>query len=203
MDHVRNIVMIPFNTMTRGMHIIDNYSGMWWVRLDMFQQKCNGNSTNLEGVSFILFKNIGHWNIYMTRDWLDFIVVYISRYFNVQSMHVLSNFQSVDGKYTTYMEKASRIILLTTERSAFRSTLAIVPMSTHILLHDVDSKDRVPCRYMYALSATLTSLWQSWHPTCPYTNDFCGSTPLVSMKQFRVIATMELIETNHLWKSCM
>jgi hypothetical protein len=169
-SRVRDAIMMPFNTMTSTNHQNDNYSGMWWISRDMFEQKWIGHCRNLEGVSFSLFNNIGHENIHMSKDWLDFNVEHLSHYFKAAKMDELSNFRNIVAKYTTYLTNTSQIEVPSNERSAFQNTMAILPVylsngdkvcGGDILLENVRSGDRVLCLYMYALSATLTSLWHA------------------------------------------
>ena len=145
------------------------YSGMWWVSRDVFRNKWTGHCTNLEGVSFSLFNNVGLENVYMTKDWLDFSVEHLSHYFKGISLGILSNFQVIVTKFSEYLTNVRQISIPNADRSAFHNTLAVLPMylektdklcGSDMLLENVHVGDRLQCLYMYALSATLTSLWQ-------------------------------------------
>lgn len=136
----------------------------------MFEQHWFGSCGSLEDSSFQLFENVGPANIYMTNDWLDFCVEHLSHYIKGVPLHVLSNFRSVFSKFNNYLTNTRQIEKK--QGSPFYSTLAILPMyltsGDNMCGSDVPleqliehEKDREQCLYMYALSATLTSLWQA------------------------------------------
>jgi hypothetical protein len=167
--HQRTTELLQFSTMNNENHQIDSYSGMWWVRRDVFVSKWNATSrcANYEAASFKLFNEVTDDNIYMTKDWLDFSVEHLSHYFKQLDAVSLPTFEGMIRRFLQAPTKKNS----KSRHSVFHYTLAVLPIyfsdsdalcDWDISLDDVENyKGQVRCLYMYSLSATLKSLWQS------------------------------------------
>lgn len=95
--HQRKTGLLQFSTMQNENHQIDSYSGMWWVRRDVFVSHWNASVPcgNYEAASFKLFNNVADDNICMAKDWLDFSVEHLSHYFKQLDIGSLPTFEGL------------------------------------------------------------------------------------------------------------
>ena len=127
---------------------------------------------NLEAATFHLFHELGSdKNIYMTRDWLDFSVEHLSHYFRKHvDTDVFANFEIAIQMMKRFLNKV-KIRFPNGDDSAFNATLAVIPHFSpksnfsfkNWTLHGVSTERprKQKYLYMFAMSATLTSLWQA------------------------------------------
>ena len=185
--HHRKTGLLQFSTMQNENHQMDSYSGMWWVRRDVFVSHWNASSPcrNYEAASYKLFNELTDANIYLTKDWLDFSVEHLSHYFKLLDIESLPTFEGMIKSYLrTTTKKYSKA-----RNTLFHDTLAVLPVyfsdsditcDWEVLVNDIGvNKDKFHCLYMYSLSATLKSLWQAGIRRVVLAGNFIDDAPIV------------------------
>ncbi len=145
------------------------YSGMWWLKREEFLQVPLDPIENLEGATFSAFDNLGYEKVLMTRDWLDFSVEHLSRYFKMIDYKDTVSFHRMVEILKRYIHE-TRFRFDNVDRSASAHTIAIIPMfvaaneilSEHTLarLNKADKPQLKALLDLYSLTAALLSLWQ-------------------------------------------
>ena len=179
--------LLQFSTMTDENHTMDSYSGMWWVRRDVFVSHWDASigCRNYEAASYKLFNAVSEDRIYLTRDWLDLSVEHLSQYFKLLDVESLP---AAEGIIQTYLEAPTTAKSSETRHSVFHETLAVLPVhffdpdvACHgVLVNDVETlREKNRCLYMYSLAATLKSLWRAGIPRVVLAGNFPEEPPIV------------------------
>lgn len=149
--------------------IFFGYSGVWWMNREEFLKINIARVDFLEAATFVPFERVfGLDRVLMTRDWLDFSVEHLSRYFRMIDNSDFSSFQRKIEMLRRYMGRiASKGYK--NDSSAAANTIAIVPFYINpgqLTESDlvVNGSTKIPLRGavvdLYSLAATLLSLWK-------------------------------------------
>lgn len=159
------------------------YSGMWWMRGDLFQRMPVENITYLEHASFMAFETGGTNAVAMTVDFLDFSVEHISKFIEhfveLEKPHTRAiefPFRSLSAMLRKYQSKVKHSSVFDDQsRKLGNETLAIVRLfetdpgledwsETIAYLDDSKSPDtreeQLAVIQMHVLASTLVSLQQ-------------------------------------------
>ncbi len=183
----RKTDLLQFSTMTNENHTMDSYSGMWWVRRDVFVSHWDASMgcRNYEAASYKMFNAVSADNIYLTRDWLDLSVEHLSHYFKLLDVESLP---AAEGILQAYLEAPTMTKSSKTRHSVVHETLAVLPVHFSdpdvacdgVLVNDAETlNEKNRCLYMYSLSATLKSLWRAGIPRVILAGNFPEEPPIV------------------------
>jgi len=170
------------------------YSGMWWMSREQFMQINVKEIDYLEAATFVPFQGwFGLDRVLLTRDWLDCSVEHLSRYskmirnLDVKSFHrKIAILQRYLSRSRTSSDSSS------SSSSVASSTLAIVsfyvrpgPMTIDDLAPPNGTTIKIPFRGavfdLYALAATLLSLWKAGIPRIVVVGNVRPTPPQVTL----------------------
>ena len=134
-DECELLKPLPFVPMNSSLDFINienrlsfGYSGMWWMNHEEFLKINVTDIDVLEAATFIPFLHVfGLDRVLMTRDWLDFSVEHLSRYFKMIDNSNASSFQRKIEILENYLSRIN-LKVRGSDSSAVASTIALIPM---------------------------------------------------------------------------
>ena len=143
---------------------------MWWMNREEFMKINVTDIDFLEAATFIPFLYVfGLDHVLMTRDWLDFSVEHLSRYFKMIDNSDARSFQREIEILENYMSRITSKVH-GRDSPAVASTIALIPMyieldswltDEQLMLRNTSKGSvREAIIDLYSLAATLISLWK-------------------------------------------